>query len=336
MDDAAVKRDWLALARQVLDVEIEGLVAVRGLLGDGFLQALERMSCCRGRVVVTGIGKSGLVGRKIAATLSSTGTPSYFLHPVEGAHGDMGMIRPEDVILAISHSGETDELLNILPAFKALGAAVVALTGNPDSSLARAADAVVNVNVPREACPMGLVPTSSTTATLAVGDALAVCLMERKDFGRNEFRRVHPGGSLGRQLSQFVETLMHRENLPAVPQGTPLGRALEELNRGRLGVVVVTGEGGRLLGLLTDGDVRRMVCRGPLDLDGPVDASMTRNPRRVRQGEPSARALDIMEGHQIIVLPVVAEDDRLVGLIHLHDLLGKGRFKFAGNGAGGE
>jgi arabinose-5-phosphate isomerase len=331
MNAQAPERDWLALAREVLDVEAEGLAAVRAALGAGFLEALGRMASCTGRVVVTGIGKSGLVGRKIAATLSSTGTPSYFLHPVEGAHGDMGMIRPEDVILAISYSGETEELVNILPAFRALGAAVVALTGEPGSALGRLSDVVIPVHVPREACPMGLAPTASTTAALAVGDALAVCLMERKGFDKNDFRRVHPGGSLGRQLSLFVESLMHTRDLPVASQEVPLAQALDTLNRGGLGLVALLDGEGRVAGVLTDGDVRRMVCKGGFDPAAPVDGCMTRNPRRARVGESAAKVLDLMEAHQITVLPVVAEDERLAGMIHLHDLLGKGRLKFAPN-----
>lgn len=336
MNSLAPERDWLALAREVLDIEVEGLAAARDQIGPGFLQVLRNMARCTGRVVVTGIGKSGLVGRKIAATLSSTGTPSYFLHPVEGAHGDMGMIRSDDVILALSNSGETDELLNILPAFRTLGAFIAALTGNPESSLGRLADAVIPVHVPREACPLGLVPTASTTATLAVGDALAVCLMEYKGFDTNDFRRVHPGGSLGRQLSLFVQSLMHTENLPLARLGAPLSQALETLNRGGLGLVAVLDADGRVSGVLTDGDVRRMVCKGGFQAKDPVEAHMTRNPRRVRVGDSAARALDIMEAHQILVLPVVGENERLAGLIHLHDLLGKGRFRFAsGSSSGG-
>jgi arabinose-5-phosphate isomerase len=331
MNAQAPERDWLALAREVLEVEADGLSAVRQGLGAGFLDALTRMARCTGRVVVTGIGKSGLVGRKVAATLSSTGTPSYFLHPVEGAHGDMGMIRPEDVVLAISYSGETEELVNILPAFRALGAAVVALTGEPESSLGRLSDVVIPVRVPREACPMGLAPTASTTAALAVGDALAVCLMEYKGFDKSDFRRVHPGGSLGRQLSLFVESLMHTRDLPVASQDAPLAQALEALNRGGLGLVALLDDGGRVAGVLSDGDVRRLVCKGALDPASPAYHSMTKNPRRARVGDSAAKVLDVMEAHQITVLPVVSEDERLAGMIHLHDLLGKGRLKFASN-----
>ena len=331
MNAQAPERDWLAVAREVIAVEAEGLAAVRESLGAGFLEALRRMACCKGRVVVTGIGKSGLVGRKIAATMSSTGTPSYFLHPVEGAHGDMGMIRPEDVVLAISYSGETEELVNILPAFRALGASVVALTGESESSLGRLADVVIPVHVPREACPMGLAPTASTTAALAVGDALAVCLMEYKGFDKNDFRRVHPGGSLGRQLSLFVESLMHTTDLPVAGKDVLLAQALEVLNRGGLGLVALLDAEGRVAGVLSDGDVRRLVCKSALDPKAPVSGCMTRNPRRARVGESAAKVLDLMEAHQITVLPVVSEDERLAGMIHLHDLLGKGRLKFAPN-----
>ncbi len=326
--------NWLAVARDVLDTEIQGLVAVREQLDGGFLEALDRMACCDGRVIITGIGKSGLVGRKIAATLSSTGTPAFFLHPVEGAHGDMGMIRKDDVALAISNSGETDELNALLPALKSLGAVVVAMTGDQESTLARMADIHILVSVPREACPMGLAPTASTTAALAVGDALAVCLMERRGFDQKDFRRFHPGGSLGQRLTQFVEDLMHVDGLPVEPVGAPLSQALATLDEGGFGLVVLTGDEGRLAGVLSDGDVRRMAARGGLDPARPVSEVMTAGPRAVCLGDTAALVLDIMEQHLITVLPVVDEAGVVRGLVHLHDVLGKGRVKFSSPGRG--
>ena len=325
----AVDRDWLRLARQVLDVEIEGLGEVRESLGRGFLAALRRMAGCEGRIVVTGIGKSGLVGRKIAATLSSLGTPSFFLHPVEGLHGDMGMVRAKDVVLAVSNSGETHELNALLPALRSCGASVVALTAEPSSTLARLADIVVETRVSREACRLGLAPTASTTAALAVGDALAVCLMEWKGFGEKDFQRVHPGGSLGQRLALTVESLMHTKDLPATQKDVPLGQALAALNRGGLGLVALLDAKGRLAGVLSDGDVRRLVCAGRLDQTHPAASVMTKKPKSVRLGATAASVLDIMEQRQITVLPVVKDDGTLVGMIHLHDLLGKGRLKFA-------
>jgi len=320
---------WLALAREVLDIEIEGLAAVRGQLDGGFTEALARLGACTGRVVVTGIGKSGLVGRKIAATLSSTGTPAFFLHPVEGAHGDLGMIRPEDVVLALSNSGETDELNALLPALRSLGAAVVSITSGAASTLARLSDVVIEARVPREACPMNLAPTASTTAALAVGDALAVCLMRMKDFGTRDFRRVHPGGALGARLAQPVAALMHAERLPVAAETAPLKDALAALNAGGFGLVALTGADGRLAGVLTDGDVRRLVCRDALDLARPAAEAMTRNPRSVPAQMSAAQVLDLMEARQITVLPVLSEDGRLAGVVHVHDLLGKGGVRFS-------
>lgn len=326
----ASARDWQALAREVLDVEIAGLVAVRDDLGRGFLDALEALAECAGRVVVIGLGKSGLVGRKIAATLSSTGTPAFFLHPVEGAHGDLGMIRPEDVALAISNSGETDELNAILPTLRSLGVRVVALTRNEHSSLAGLSDIVIKVAVPKEACPLGLAPTASTTAALAVGDALAVCLIHWKRFDACAFRRCHPGGTLGQRLRLLIRDVMHRENIPVTQSGSSLAQALTVLNAGGLGTVAVVGGQGRLTGILTDGDVRRMVCQERLDPTVTVDSVMTESPRSVYPDQTAALALDVMESAAITVLPVVDADGLLQGMVHLHDLLGKGGVKFAG------
>ncbi len=326
------KSDLIAVARQVLDIEIEGLRAVSEQIDGGFSQTLELMGKCKGRVVVCGIGKSGLVGRKIAATLASTGTPSFFLHPVEGAHGDMGMLRPEDVVLAISNSGETDELNAILPSMKSLGVAVVGMTGGLDSTLARLSDILLPVHVEREACPLGLVPTASTTAALAMGDALAVCLMQMNGFDQKDFRRVHPGGSLGQRLSLPVVEFMHTDDLPVVNVEVTLGSALSVLDSGGFGLVVLLDklDKGSVSGVISDGDVRRMVCSQTIDTKLPAATVMTVNPRTVEAGESSAHVLDVMETHQITVLPVTAGDGRFLGLVHLHDLLGKGRLRFGG------
>jgi len=329
MKVADSQKDWLAKAREVLDIEARGLVAVRDHLGDSFVRALEIMAGCSGRVVVTGLGKSGLVGRKIAATLSSTGTPSFFLHPVEGAHGDLGMIRREDVIVAISNSGETDELNNILPSLKSLAGHVISLTGGIHSTMARLSDVLIDTSVPCEACPHGLAPTASTTATLAVGDALAVCLIDWKSFALDDFRRFHPGGALGQRLTKRVEELMRFSPLPVVPGGASLGQALDVLNAGGLGCVCVVDGGGHLLGLLTDGDVRRLVCAGRLALDAAVDSVMTASPLHATPGQKAAEVLDIMESRAITVLPVVAPDQTLAGMVHMHDVLGQGRVKFS-------
>ncbi|MFP4167297.1 MAG: SIS domain-containing protein [Desulfonatronovibrionaceae bacterium] len=319
---------WLDIGRRVLETEIQGLKQVRQDLDEGFVRALEILAGCTGRIVISGVGKSGLVGRKTAATLSSTGTPSFFLHPVEGAHGDLGMIREEDVIIAISNSGETDELNAIMPAIKSLGTRVVVLTSNPDSSLGRMADAAIRVRVPREACPLGLAPTASTTAALAVGDALAVGLIEIKSFSKKDFQKNHPGGTLGQRLAMRVSDLMHRESLPVAEQGASLKEALDILNYHGLGTVLLTSE-GRLKGILTDGDVRRIVCSGNLEPDRPVREYMTADPRKVTPETSAARAMDLMEEKAITVIPVVDGSEILCGLVHMHDLLGKGRLKFS-------
>lgn len=322
-------QDWLAQAREVLNVEIEGLAAVRDALDDSFVEALSLMASCEGRVVITGIGKSGLVGRKIAATLSSTGTPAFFLHPVEGAHGDMGMIRREDVVLAISNSGETDELNTLLPSLRALGVKIIAMTGESGSTLAGLSDVALNCRVPREACPMGLAPTASTTAALGLGDALAVCLITWKSFDECDFRRFHPGGSLGQRLSQDIGSLMHRENLPLVTQGISIQEALQILNAGGVGTVIALDQAGCLAGILTDGDLRRLICGGGFDVTRPLSEVMTKRPKSARPEMRAAEVLDIMEAGAIMVLPIVDETNKPIGLVHLHDLLGKGRLKFS-------
>ncbi len=329
MKVCAPQTDWLAKARAVLDIEAQGLAAVRDRLDESFVRALEIMASCSGRVVITGLGKSGLVGRKIAATLSSTGTPSFFLHPVEGAHGDLGMIRHEDVIVAISNSGETDELNNILPSLRTLAGHVISLTGGLHSTMAGLSDVVIDTSVPCEACPLGVAPTASTTAALAVGDALAVCLIDWKSFALDDFRRFHPGGALGQRLTRKVEELMRSSQLPVVPSGASLAHALEVLNAGRLGCVCVLDAGGRLLGLLTDGDVRRLVCANRLVMDAVVDTIMNASPLHASPGQKAAEVLDLMESRAITVLPVVAPDQTLAGMVHMHDVLGQGRLKFS-------
>jgi arabinose-5-phosphate isomerase len=326
-------RDWLELGREVLSLEIEGLTLVRAALDDSFTRAVELLAGCEGRVVATGLGKSGLVARKIAATLSSTGAPAFYLHPVEGAHGDLGMIRGQDVILAVSNSGETDELNAILPSLRSLGAGLVAITGNPDSTLGRLADVVVCCRVPREACPLDLAPTASTTAALAVGDALAVCLMQWHAFDEKDFRRVHPGGALGQRLKRRASEFMHpadAPDFPVVKDDATLGQALEACNRGGLGAVLLVDEQRRLQGIITDGDVRRLACKGALNPAEPAAAVMIRSPRHALAEQPAAELLDLMEAKAITVLPVVDERRRVLGAIHLHDLLGKGMVRFAG------
>ena len=332
-----MEQNWIERGREVLAVEIEGLESVRDRIGPAFAEAVRLVAASKGRVLVTGIGKSGLVGRKIAATLSSTGTPAYFMHPVEGAHGDLGAVQRGDVAIAISYSGRSHELNAILPALRTLGVSIVAITAGAESPLAGLADVVLDVTVPREACPMNLAPTSSTTATLALGDALAVCLIELKEFSQSDFKRVHPGGALGERMRLSVAEVMHRENIPLVPDTADQQEAMRVLDQGRLGTVVIVdssdaggnGKGGIVKGILTDGDIRRAACKGTLAPSAPVTAIMTANPRHASPDNSTAELMDIMEEKMITVLPVLDAAGRLAGIVHMHDLLGKGSVKFA-------
>lgn len=322
--------DFIKRGREVLEIEEKGLSAIRESLDLNFARAVEMLAACKGRVIITGLGKSGLVGRKIAATMSSTGTPSFFLHPVEGAHGDLGMVRAEDVVISISNSGETDELNALLPAIRSFETKIISITSEIKSTMGRLSDIVIRTKVPCEACSHGLAPTSSTTATLAVGDALAVCLMDHKAFDSHDFKKFHPGGSLGRRLNLCISELMHRDNIPTAPQDAPLSEALTVLDKGGLGLVALT-EGAKLCGVITDGDVRRLVCSGSFNNKISASSVMIESPLRITPDMSAAQALDIMESKEITVLPVVNEEGTLSGMIHLHDLLGKGRLKFADN-----
>ena len=327
-----MSNNWVEHARHVIDIEIEGLVSVRDRLGQHFSEAVQLLAACRGRVVICGIGKSGLVGRKIAATLSSTGTPAFFLHPVEGAHGDLGSIMPRDVVIAISHSGKTDELNAVLPVMRSLGARIIAITAGLHSPLADLVDVVIDATIPREACPMNLVPTSSTTATLALGDALAVCLMESKAFTSGDFKRFHPGGALGQRLCLKTADLMHIENLPLVKEGQTFEEAVKILHEFGQGAALVIREDGKLSGILTDGDIRRATMQGRVDLHALVTQMMTRNPVHASPDMSAAELMDIMEQKAITVLPVLDGEGNVMGLVHIHDLLGKGQVRFASHG----
>ncbi|SMF34256.1 KpsF/GutQ family sugar-phosphate isomerase [Desulfovibrio gilichinskyi] len=326
--------DFIKRGREVLAIEEQGLAAIRKDLDLNFAKAVEMLAGCKGRVIITGLGKSGLVGRKIAATMSSTGTPSFFLHPVEGAHGDLGMVRPDDVVIAISNSGETDELNSLLPAIRSFETKIISITSNSKSTMGYLSDIVIESKVPCEACSHGLAPTSSTTAALALGDALAVCLMDHKDFNSIDFKKFHPGGTLGRRLTLCISELMHTDNVPSTPDSSPLSEALSILDKGKLGLVALTSKENKLSGVITDGDVRRLVCSGKLNPAGPAFEVMAKNPLRVTPDMSAAQALDLMEAKEITVLPVVDEEGKISGMIHLHDLLGKGRLKFAENTRG--
>lgn len=316
-------------AKEVIQIEAEGLLSLVDRVGQEFADAVEMVYKSRGRVVVTGIGKSGLVGRKIVATLNSTGTPSIFLHPVEALHGDLGMVQERDVILAISNSGETIELNNIMPPIKSMGAGVIAMTGDAHSTLAGFADIILDVGVPREACPMGLAPTASTTAVLAMGDALAVALINCRSFKSEDFKRLHPGGSLGERLSVQVKEVMYTgRRIPFVSSETPVKRAIQVMNDGNLGVLLIVGPQQIVEGIFTDGDLRRTVMDTGAVPDGPIGRLMTKEPITTTQDRLAAEALEIMQDHEVTVLPIVDESRRLLGIIHLHKLLGKGKFSF--------
>jgi len=318
-------------ARDVLKIEADGILDLVDRIDDRFERMVEMIVSSKGRLIVGGIGKSGIVGRKIVATLNSTGTRSLFLHPVEAMHGDLGMVCPDDIFLALSNSGETDELNLLLPSIRSIGCTIIAFTGNPQSTLASHSDIVIDTGVAREACPLGLAPTASTTAQLAMGDALAVVLINRKHFKSADFRRFHPGGSLGQRLAQRVRDIMLTgDAVPLVPLTTPLAEAVERIDRLNLGAVFVVGGEKALAGIITDGDIRRAVARRrPLDRLA-VEEIMTPDPLTIAPETPAYDALNLMETHQITILPITDEGRRVVGILHLHDILGKGAFKFNG------
>ena len=320
------RSDLADRAARVLAIEAAGILGLRERLDANLSRAVEILRDTRGKVVVTGMGKSGLIGRKIAATLASTGTAAFFLHPAEGIHGDVGMINRGDAAIVLSNSGETEEVLRLLPAFKRLGLPLIALTGNPASTLARYADAVLDVGVREEACPLGLAPTASTTAALAMGDALAVVLFEEKGFSAEDFARLHPGGSLGRKLLTVADLMHTGEAIPRVGRGTLLKDALFTISAKRLGVTGVLGGDGRLAGIITDGDVRRAMARGTDIFTATAGEIMTADPKWIAPSELAAAALRKMEEHAITSLLVCnpAEPQRLIGIVHIHDLLKAG------------
>lgn len=323
--DIEQKQQQLALAREVLHIEADAIHSMAQRLDDAFLDAVSLVLACQGRVIVTGIGKSGHVGRKIAATLASTGTPSFFMHPAEAAHGDLGMVTTRDVILALSNSGESDEIIALLPALKRKGIAIIAMTGRPQSTLAQEANVHLDVSVEKEACTLGLAPTTSTTATLAMGDALAVTLLDARDFKPEDFALSHPGGSLGRRLLVHISDVMHSgDALPVVRSGASLKDALLEMTRKGLGMTAVLAADGSLAGIFTDGDLRRTLDRS-LDLAGlTIDDVMGRQPRTIAANLLAAEAAKEMELRKINGLLVVDGNGALIGALNMHDLLKAG------------
>jgi arabinose-5-phosphate isomerase len=314
--------DALTLARDVLNIEAAAVQALSTRLDESFVSALNVVLQCDGRVIVSGMGKSGHIARKIAATLSSTGTPAYFVHPAEASHGDLGMITSQDVIIALSYSGESRELMTIVPLIKRQGAKLISMTGNPVSSLAKVSDVHLNAAVDKEACPMGLAPTASTTAALALGDALAVALLDAKGFGAEDFARSHPGGSLGRRLLTHVSDIMRTgERMPMVGLDAMLGDAILEISKKGVGMTAIVDAGQHVLGIYTDGDLRRTLAK-KLDFNTtPIRSVMSANPRRIGPGSLAAEAVQMMEQFNISQMLVVDEQNKLVGALNMHDLL---------------
>ena len=314
------------LARAVIETEARAVTALGERIGPEFVHACRHMLDCEGRIVVIGMGKSGHIGGKIAATLASTGTPAFFVHPGEASHGDLGMITERDVVLALSNSGETDEILTILPLIKRLGVPLIALTGNPGSRLAREADVHLDVSVEKEACPLGLAPTASTTATLVMGDALAVSLLETRGFTADDFARSHPGGRLGKRLLLHVADVMHTgEAIPRVHPEDTLDAVLVEMTRKGLGLAIVSDDDDRVLGVFTDGDLRRVLDHGQVDVHRLVIHEVMTSPCRTITAERlAAEALQLMDEKRINALPVVDASGRLIGALNMHDLLRAG------------
>lgn len=321
MNPEAFKR----LATAVIENEAAAVLALRDRIDGDFANACWTMLDCKGRVVVLGVGKSGHIGSKIAATLASTGTPAFFVHPAEASHGDLGMITEHDVVLMLSNSGETDEISRILPILKRLGNPMIALTGNPGSTLAQHADVHLDVSVAEEACPLGLAPTSSTTAALVMGDALAVALLETRGFTREDFARSHPGGRLGRRLLLHIRDVMHSgADIPSVGPDTPVAEAIVEMTRKRLGMTVIVDDAGQALGIFTDGDLRRTLDQGHTPQSTRISEVMTRGGKSIGPGALAAEAVQLMQEHRIQALLVLDDEGRLAGVLNFQDLLAAG------------
>jgi len=321
----------LDTAKEVLRIEAQGILGLLKRLGRSFQDAIDLILSSNGRVILTGMGKSGLIARKIAATLTSTGTPSVFLHPAEAIHGDLGMVSPGDVVIAISNSGRTSEINRILPVLKDMGAKVIGLVGDITSPMVRHCHVAVDVGVEREACPLNLAPTASTTAALAMGDAIAVALLKKRQFKEEDFKRFHPGGSLGERLrSKVFQVMATKEAMPWVGSGASLLEAIREMDQKGLGATLVLDDMRRAKGIITDGDLRRAILNGINFSCAKAEDIMTKNPKSISKDETSANALRLMELHEIMHLVVVDDSNVVVGLLHLHDLLGREEFKLNG------
>jgi arabinose-5-phosphate isomerase len=317
--------DFKQIVKDVLLTESQELEKAAATISFDIEKAIDLIINSKGKLIVTGVGKSGLVGTKIAATLASTGTSSFFLHPTEAMHGDLGMIGKEDIVLGISYSGESEELVQILPHLKRFNIPLIAMARNEKSTLAQYADVFININVEKEACPLDTAPTSSTTLTMAMGDALAVCLMKKRDFKKEDFASFHPGGSLGKKLFIKVDDLLRKENLPVVSRETKLKDAILVMSEGRLGSVIIEDENKNVIALLSDGDLRRALMTDNFSMDCKVEDIATKNPKRLKNKELLASdALQIIEDYKIQLLIVTDENDKLVGVLHIHDLIEAG------------
>ncbi len=318
-------------AKEVLKIEAQGILSLVDRVGPEFEKAIETIMKAKGRVILAGMGKSGLVARKIAATLNSTGTPSQFLHPAEAIHGDLGMVTSDDVVVAISNSGQTAEINNILPMLKKIGAKIIGFTGGMDSPMAEACDLVIDVGVEREACPMGMAPTASTTAALAMGDALAVVLINRRHFNQDDFKRFHPGGSLGERLAVKVrEIMLTNDRIPMVPLGSKVQQVIEEIDAKKVGATLIIGKDRRLAGIVSDGDLRRALLRHKNIHGMKIEDIMSPSPKTIDESRTAAEALGLMELNAITHLVIVDKHNRVKGVVHLHDLLGRKDFRING------
>jgi arabinose-5-phosphate isomerase len=316
-------------AIKVLRIEAEGILQLADRIDEVFAEMVELIYNSTGRLIIAGIGKSGIVGRKIVATLNSTGTRSLFLHPVEAMHGDLGIVSKDDIFIALSNSGETDELIILVSSIQKIGCTIIAFTGNKNSTLAKHSDMVIDVGVDKEACPLGLAPTASTTALLAMGDALAVVLSNKRNFNQSDYKKFHPGGNIGQLLSSKVRDIMLTgKSLPIVFEGASLEEAIEKIDRFRLGTTLILRSDDTLSGIITDGDLRRLIAKKRPIFELTVEEAMTKNPRTVGPDSPTYDALNMMEQHQITVLPITDPGGKIHGILHLHDILGKGKFKF--------
>ncbi len=318
----ATKQQPLDLARKVLNIEAHEITALAKRLDESFELAIKIILQCKGRVVVTGMGKSGHIGNKIAATLASTGTPAFFMHPAEASHGDLGMITENDVVIALSNSGESDEILNIVPTIKRLGAKVIGITGKSNSTLSKESDCHLSAEVSQEACPLGLSPTASTTAALALGDALAICVLDCRDFSAEDFARSHPGGNIGRRLLTRVKDIMHTGNaIPSVNEDAMLSDALTEMTKKSLGFTAVVDQKNGLAGVFTDGDLRRLFVKGANANTTQIKTVMHRSPSKIHADQLAVEALELMEQEKINGLLVTSENNELIGAFNMHDLL---------------